>query len=42
VHLTLVKKKEVIDQMQEEMRIKDVHIAKLKDVIDKQRSELIK
>jgi hypothetical protein len=33
----LAKKKEVIENLQEELRIKDLHIAKLKEVMDRQR-----
>ena len=42
VQSTLAKKRETIEALSEELRIKDIHIAKLKEVIDKQRLELIK
>jgi hypothetical protein len=37
VQSALGKKKEVVETLLEELRIKDVHILKLKDVIDRQR-----
>ena len=37
VQAALNKKKEVIENLQEELRIKDLHIAKLKEVMDRQR-----
>ena len=42
VQAALNKKKEVIEQLQEELRIKDLHIAKLKEVMDRQRHELVR
>lgn len=42
VQAALNKKKEVIEQLQEELRIKDLHIAKLKEVMDRQRQELVR
>ena len=35
------KKKEVIDQLSEELRLRDVQIVKLREVMDKQRNELL-
>ena len=35
VHVALTKKKEVIEGLEQELRVKDVHIYKLKEVIDK-------
>ena len=35
------KKKEVIDQLTEELRLRDLQIVKLREVMDKQRNELL-
>ena len=37
----LLKPRQKIEEMQDELRLKDVHIMKLKDVIDRQRRDLI-
>ncbi len=42
VQAALSKKKEVIENLQEELRIKDLHINKLKEVMDRQRQELVR
>lgn len=38
----MAKKKQTIDSLQEELRVKEIHVVKLKEVIDKQRQELIR
>lgn len=35
------KKKDIIDTLQEEVRLRDVQIAKLKEIMDQQRRELL-
>jgi hypothetical protein len=35
------KKKEIIDTLHDELKIKDVQVVKLKDMLDKQRRELL-
>jgi hypothetical protein len=42
VQQALIKKRQQVEQLQEELRVKEIHVIKLKEVIDKQRAELLK
>jgi hypothetical protein len=41
VQAALLKKKEIIDTLHEELRIKDLQVIKLKEMLEKQRRELL-
>ena len=41
VQAALVKKKEVIDALAEELRLKDLQISKLREMMDKQRKDFL-
>ena len=41
VQAALIKKKEVIDALSEELRLKDLQISKLRDMMDKQRKDFL-
>ena len=41
VGVAMSKKKEVIDQLTEELRLRDLQIVKLRDVMERQRKELL-
>ena len=41
VQATLIKKKEVIDTLAEELRLKDLQIGKIREMMDKQRKDFL-
>lgn len=41
VAAAMTKKKEVIEQLQEELRLRDLQISKLREVMDKQRNQML-
>ena len=41
VAAAMTKKKEIIEELQEELRLRGLQIAKLKEVMDKQRRDLL-
>lgn len=41
IQAALAKKKEIIDSLHEEVKLKDLQILKLKELLEKQRRELL-
>ena len=42
VQAALAKKKEIIDSLHDELKLKDLQVVKLKEMLEKQRRELLK